>query len=39
LPIDRGLIVGGRFLIVPALILFAALPAQKAAGTSLAITT
>ncbi|HEX6175359.1 MAG TPA: TSUP family transporter [Candidatus Binatia bacterium] len=48
MPIDRGLIVGGltgflgvdgRFLIVPALILFAALPAQKAAGTSLAITT
>ena len=39
LPIDRGLIVGGRFLIVPALILVAALPAQKAAGTSLAITT
>ena len=48
LPIARGLIVGGltgflgvggRFLIVPALILFAALPAQKAAGTSLAIIT
>jgi hypothetical protein len=48
LPIDRGLIVGGlagfpgisgRFLIIPAVILFAALPAQKAAGTSLAITT
>ena len=31
--------VGGGFLIVPALILFAALPTQKAVGTSLAIIT
>jgi uncharacterized membrane protein YfcA len=31
--------VGGGFLIVPALIMFAGLPAQKAVGTSLAIIT
>ena len=31
--------VGGGFLIVPALIMFAALPARKAVGTSVAIIT